>query len=190
MMEARPAMLGISGSDGGHLVICDGYNSDEDTYHLNFGWNGGGDGWYSLPAGMPFGFNVINAAIINIDSPSQGANDTPHQDFIFQNFPNPFSSSTTVSFNLATSLRYATPRQAENAQVTIYNIKGQLIKTLIPMTNDQCPMTKVVWDGKDESGKPVASGIYFYRLSTRGESASGGKLGDKVIDTKKCLLLK
>ncbi len=104
---------------------------------------------------------------------------------LYQNYPNPFSprfnrGSTTISFNLATSLRYATPRQAENAQVTIYNIKGQLIKTLIPMTNDQCPMTKVVWDGKDDNGKFVSSGIYLYQL----------KLDDKVVDTKKCLLLK
>ncbi|MBC8525279.1 MAG: T9SS type A sorting domain-containing protein, partial [Candidatus Cloacimonetes bacterium] len=154
------------------------------TYHLSFGWNGVGDGWYSLPDGLPFGFNIIDAAIINIDSQSQGVNNTSHQDVILQNYPNPFSTYTTISFNLATRLRSASPGQAE---IRIYNIKGQLVKTLTPMTNDQCPMTNdqcpmtsVIWDGKDERGKIVSSGIYFYQF----------KLGDKVIDTKKCLLLK
>ncbi len=90
-----------------------------------------------------------------------------------QNYPNPFNSSTMISFNLAT-------KSHEKAQIKIYNIKGQLVKTFTPMTNDKCPMTTIEWDGKDENGKPVSSGIYFYRL----------KIGDKVIDTKRCLLLR
>ena len=38
----------------------------------------------------------------------------------------------------------------------------------------------ILWDGKDENGKPVANGIYFYSL----------KVGNKVIDTKKCLVIR
>ena len=190
MMEARPAMLGISGSGGGHLVICDGYDSYENTYHLSFGWNGVGDGWYSLPDGLPFGFNIIDAAIINIDSQSQGVNNTSHQDVIPQNYPNPFRSSTTISFNLATKSHENIPIDSKHltgqAQINIYNVRGQLVRKL-SIVNSQ---SSIVWDGKDERGKIVSSGIYLYQLSTRGGSASGGKSGDKVIDTKKCLLLK
>ena len=90
-----------------------------------------------------------------------------------QNYPNPFSSSTTVSF-------YLCHRGTEDAEIRIYNIKGQLIKTIIPMTNDQCPMTTIEWDGRDENGKPVSSGLYFYQL----------KIEDEIIDTKKCIFLK
>ncbi|MBC8525421.1 MAG: hypothetical protein H8D22_00920, partial [Candidatus Cloacimonetes bacterium] len=113
---------------------------------------------------------------------------------LFQNYPNPFCASTTISF-LATDLHRLSPLDSEHltgqAQIKIYNVKGQLIKTLtaIPlenfsltgqMTNDKCLMTNIVWDGKDEDDKPVSSGIYFYNL----------RIDWKSIDTKKCLLLK
>ena len=98
---------------------------------------------------------------------------------LYQNYPNPFSASTTISFS-ATNL-HGLPL------INIYNIKGQLVKTLIPMTNDKCPhqedggqaMTSIVWDGRDERGKSLPSGIYLYRI-TAGE----------FTDTKKCVILK
>jgi hypothetical protein len=76
-----------------------------------------------------------------------------------QNYPNPFNPSTTIRFTL--------PSQQEagalNTTLKIYNVLGELVKTLVdesmaPGTHD------VIWDGKDESGSQVASGIYFYRL--------------------------
>ncbi len=69
MMEARPANFGVheSGAPGGHSIICDGYNGTDDTYHINMGWGGSWDGWYTLPTGMPAGFNVIDDAVINIE---------------------------------------------------------------------------------------------------------------------------
>ncbi|MBC8526771.1 MAG: T9SS type A sorting domain-containing protein [Candidatus Cloacimonetes bacterium] len=87
---------------------------------------------------------------------------------LYQNYPNPFSYSTIISFHLAT-------KSHENTQIKIYNIKGQLIKTL-PMTNDQCPMTKIVWDGKDEKGNYVSNGIYLYKLSTEKYTSQVRKL--------------
>jgi len=68
MMYARPALLGISGA-GNHAIICDGLNTDDvpETYHLNFGWGGSSDGWYTLPNGMPAGFTAVDNAIMNID---------------------------------------------------------------------------------------------------------------------------
>lgn len=85
-----------------------------------------------------------------------------------QNYPNPFSTSTTISFSLS-------PNYKGDAQIKIYNIKGQRIRELKIESNEE-----VVWNGKDESGKAVSSGIYFYRL----------EVGDKIIDTKKCLILR
>ena len=87
-------------------------------------------------------------------------------------FPNPFTTSTTISFNLATRLRSASPGQAE---IKIYNVKGQLVRKL-SIVNSQ---SSIEWDGKDENGKEVPNGIYFYRLSS----------GDKSA-IKKMLLLK
>ena len=104
-----------------------------------------------------------------------GVGDTyplPEPTVFMNNYPNPFSSSTIISFHLATDLHGLT-------LIKIYNIKGQLVRTLNPMTNDKCLMTDVVWNGKDENGKPVASGIYFYKLS----------VGKKNI-TKKMIILR
>ncbi|MBT7469363.1 MAG: T9SS type A sorting domain-containing protein [Candidatus Cloacimonetes bacterium] len=69
MQNAQPVFLGIieSGSPYGHAIIVDGYNSNDDTYHFNMGWGGSADGWYSLPNGMPSGFDTITQAVINIE---------------------------------------------------------------------------------------------------------------------------
>ncbi|MDP8210300.1 MAG: C10 family peptidase [Candidatus Stygibacter australis] len=67
MVNGRPAMISILGGPEGHCIIVDGWNSDTDYYHLNMGWNGNSDGWYSLPEGMPAGYNVIREAVCNIE---------------------------------------------------------------------------------------------------------------------------
>jgi len=91
-------------------------------------------------------------------------------------FPNPFSTSVTISFNITTRLLSDTPRQAE---INIYNVKGQLIRSL-PIASSLSRFLEVTWDGKNESGKEVSTGVYFYKLATDG----------KTIATRKCLLLK
>ncbi|MDP8313672.1 MAG: right-handed parallel beta-helix repeat-containing protein [Candidatus Celaenobacter antarcticus] len=85
-------------------------------------------------------------------------------------FPNPFSTSVTISFNITTRLLSDTPRQAENPEIKIYNIKGQLIKTITSFPNPRLGTHKAVWDGKDESGKDVKSGVYFYKLDTKSDT--------------------
>ena len=68
MVEARPAYFGIlAGGGSGHAIICDGWNETNNTYHLNMGWGGYQNGWYSLPYGMPSGYNQIHSAVINIE---------------------------------------------------------------------------------------------------------------------------
>ena len=67
MMNGRPAMFGILGGSEGHAILCDGWDSGENTYHLNFGWDGYNNGWYSLPYGMPNGYNTIDNAVVEIE---------------------------------------------------------------------------------------------------------------------------
>jgi len=79
---------------------------------------------------------------------------------IFQNFPNPFSEGTSIEFKLNEPGKY---------RFSILDVNGRLIRTL----NDEDPLSKVhtlYWDGTDNSGKPVISGIYFYRLECDGFS--------------------
>ncbi len=86
-----------------------------------------------------------------------------------QNYPNPFNQSTKIEFILSHS---------GFASLNIYNLLGRKIRTLV---SDKLTAgyNSVFWDGKDDSGKEVASGIYFYQL----------KVGD-YSNAKKLLLLK
>jgi hypothetical protein len=87
-----------------------------------------------------------------------------------QNYPNPFNPTTTISFSVAQTSSFVT--------LDIYNIKGQKVKTLV---NDRFDASthQVVWDGKDENGKSVTSGIYFYKMNS-----------GKFTSTKKMILMK
>jgi parallel beta-helix repeat protein len=82
--------------------------------------------------------------------------DLPLKFALEQNFPNPFNPTTAIS------LYFEEPGQAS---LKIYNLCGQLVKTLIEGRMDSGNHS-VVWDGKNENGKEVSSGIYFYVLAT------------------------
>ncbi len=75
MMNALPAHLAIidEGPQYGHNVVMDGYNTDG-FFHLNFGWGGSSNGWYSFPlTGMPYGMNIIEGIVLDIGLPAQSA---------------------------------------------------------------------------------------------------------------------
>ncbi len=81
--------------------------------------------------------------------------DTPiYTTDLLGNHPNPFNPDTNIEFSLA---------EAERAVVTIYNIKGEVVRTL---ADEVYPagVHSVHWNGKDDSGSSVSSGVYFYKL--------------------------
>ena len=70
------------------------------------------------------------------------------------NYPNPFNPSTTISFSVV---------EQSDIDISIYNLKGQRVKQL-EISNVELGMNEIVWNGDDESGKLVSSGIYFYTI--------------------------
>ena len=76
MKVAQPAILGISlyvdGTyNANHAIVCDGYRSSDNTYHLNFGWGPDApdpisEAWYNLPTGMPADYNYVYSMTVNI----------------------------------------------------------------------------------------------------------------------------
>ena len=106
------------------------------------------DGGQTLPVVL----SALTAQYIN-NSP-----EIPKPYGLHQNYPNPFNPLTEISFML---------KESCIGELSIYNLKGQKIKTLFK--NRAIPRDELIisnWDGKDESGKEVTSGIYFYKLRT------------------------
>jgi hypothetical protein len=76
-----------------------------------------------------------------------------------QNYPNPFNPSTKIEYWIPDG------RTAEPVSLTIYDVRGARVRTLVD-TRQPAGRYRVEWDGRDNSGTPVGSGIYFYRLAT------------------------
>ncbi|UCF04138.1 MAG: hypothetical protein JSV33_09295 [bacterium] len=113
------------------------------------------DGWdvhYKITA-LDYVGNESDAAspesVTGDDTPS-----VPTAFALYQNVPNPFNPTTTIRFDL--------PR-AVHVKLCVYNVKGELIATLV---NQHMPegCKEVTWSAKDNRGRAVSSGIYFYRL--------------------------
>ena len=88
-----------------------------------------------------------------------------------QNYPNPFQSTTTISFFTAENREYT--------EIVIYNMKGQKIKTFLKQYISKSTNQQIIWDGKDENGRTVNPGLYFYKLSN-----------GKETQTRKMILLR
>lgn len=148
-----------------------GFNANYNIYWDNIfsGWSGEGD--KSLKVTVSYGyvcalFNVggsleDNIGIAKTDSLGQvfaiDEYEIPHtHEITLSNYPNPFSSTTTICYYLPLTIR--------NPIIEIYNIKGQCIRTF-KIENEKCKIGEVVWDGKDESNNHVSSGIYYVKLS-------------------------
>jgi poly-gamma-glutamate capsule biosynthesis protein CapA/YwtB (metallophosphatase superfamily) len=79
---------------------------------------------------------------------------------MLSNYPNPFNPETTISFNLG---------QETDLELSLYNIKGQKVNTLVKEYLDR-GRHSFVWKGTDKENNPVSSGVYFYRIKTSDSS--------------------
>jgi photosystem II stability/assembly factor-like uncharacterized protein len=120
--------------------------TDHGTFGLSVGENG----------------NILH--YLNYDIVTEIGNEIsiPHQFVLFQNYPNPFNPETTIKYTLP---------KTDKVLLKIYNSLGQEVKTLV---NEIQPsgQKSFVWDGKDNSGSKVSSGIYVYQLKAGRESKS------------------
>jgi len=87
-------------------------------------------------------------------------NNPPTKFELDQNYPNPFSSSTSISYTL---------KEQSKVDVTIYDVLGRVVKKF-SVGMQTAGLHGVLWDGKNDFGRRVAVGIYFYRLQVSGET--------------------
>jgi len=93
-----------------------------------------------------------------------GAGDAaPKRPVLAQNVPNPFNPSTEI--------RFSVPAPGQKATLRVYDVAGREVRTLVQ--NEKISGSRsVTWNGTNEKGEPVGSGIYLYRLEVGGESLS------------------
>ncbi|MDP2883910.1 MAG: FlgD immunoglobulin-like domain containing protein, partial [Ignavibacteria bacterium] len=128
------------------------------------------------------GIKIVGAVVsdvsggeIQVKVNNDGESIIPENFELQQNYPNPFNAATTI--------RYGLPLNADDVEVTIYDVLGRKVRTL---TQERviAGFHQVVWDGKGERGVTVASGVYFYRLKVRMDKTT------RFIATNKMLLIK
>lgn len=93
----------------------------------------------------------------------------PHQSALRQNYPNPFNSNTVIRFDLPT---------ADEVDLSLYNLAGQKVASLLHGYRSAGTFT-LRWDGRGDSERELASGVYLYRLQV-----------PERVETKKLLLLR
>jgi hypothetical protein len=115
-------------------------------------------------------FRLLIGTASFIEEHNLGVSVTPTKFTLYQNFPNPFNSSTTI--------RYAVPNDCK-VSLTIYDVLGKKVKTLLNKEQTKSGYYMRIWNGINEEGINVASGLYFYQLQT-----------EKNIKVKKMIIVR
>lgn len=94
----------------------------------------------------------------------------PFENSLSQNYPNPFNPTTTIDFTVESRAR---------VDLSVFDVAGRRIRILASGIHSPARVHRVHWNGRDDAGQPVASGVYFCRLVTEG-----------FTQTRKMILLK
>ncbi|MDZ7725349.1 MAG: T9SS type A sorting domain-containing protein [candidate division KSB1 bacterium] len=161
---SEPLSIRLTG--GRHAETYDTWTTAE---HLNFEYRGitSGNGSVALPARSVTTLvgSISGDVVVAVDE--KEAQPTAFR--LHQNYPNPF--------NPVTRIRFQVPETAQ-ATLMIYNILGQKVRTLLNRTIE-AGEHQITWDGSNDYGLQVGSGVYFYQIRS----------GDRVL-SKKCILLR
>jgi len=135
MLRSHTLNMSDQFSAGDEVIIRFRLNIDEATN----GW-----GW------------VIQNIVIQPGAVSVESNDAIPEVFsLSQNYPNPFNPTTKIA--------YALPQTAE-VNLQIFNVLGQKVRALVQQKQQTVGVYTIEWDGKDDLGKDVSSGVYIYRI--------------------------
>jgi hypothetical protein len=105
-----------------------------------------------------------------IEEPGTGGGNLPRVFALSQNYPNPFNPRTTISFDVPEK-----EQEGVHVNLAVFSVRGLKVKTLLAGQLMMPGTHQVAWDGRDEQGVAVGSGIYLYRI-TAGEWTSERKM--------------
>ncbi len=118
----------------------------------------------ALPGRVQLLGDVLEYFGIPAGGDPSGTEDVPGITFRTSHYPNPFNPNTTI--------KYSMPK-AGHLSLKVYNVRGQLIKTLIDGVRPAGEDQTIVWDGSDNQGSTVSSGVYFYEARVGSEVKIG-----------------
>ena len=99
--------------------------------------------------------SVIRDDSSDIHEEFNGTGSIPQNLTLLQNYPNPFNASTVISYALS---------KPNRVKLDVFNILGQLVCTLVD-DHQSAGHKSEQWDGRDDHGQQIASGVYLYRIS-------------------------
>jgi hypothetical protein len=158
-----PAVAGVKSETWGKIGFVQGHGNSNSPKEYSF---------IDFPSGgISFNYRlkqIDNNGNFEYSNSLEVILDTPSKSEALQNYPNPFNPSTTISYKIQSQCR---------TTIKIYDLIGKEVAILV---NEEKPAGKyeVVWNGKDNSGKKLTSGVYFYKL-----------IAGTFIQTRKMLLL-
>jgi hypothetical protein len=123
-----------------------------------------GSVWYD-----DFGIQEVELITAIIEHPTNRIAIMPAEYELFNNYPNPFNPETIIE--------YKVPKTGQ-VKMAIYNVLGQNVRTLVD-AHQPAGTYMVMWDGRDNHGNKLSSGVYFYQL-----------IGENALITRKMTLLK
>ena len=172
--------VSVSGIDGVTMPWHQPYKKSDTEITVELEFNG------NINADSTLTFTVGAGAIANYNGPALTAQITvtaDRENALLANFPNPFNPETWIPYQLSKSTEVT---------ITIYAVNGQVVRELElghqPAGIYQTRSRAAYWDGRNEFGEPVASGVYFYTLST--ESTRDSVTADDFSATRKMLIRK
>lgn len=157
---ATGALMATSIRDGIiriELASADALVGDGDLFQITFEASDGLKG----NSKSPITFTKFNINDLDMRSQTSSAfvevKGMPLSFALNQNYPNPFNPSTTIS--------YQVPNNGQNVRIDVYNVVGQLVRTLVDATQNAGEY-KVVWDGTSGQGQQVNTGVYLFRMTS------------------------
>jgi hypothetical protein len=208
LAQARPVVMGGQSSTGGHAFVCDGYESD-DYFHINWGWNGGGDGFFRLAVLDPYpqgsngsstldGFSFGEEAVVGIQRQTPGT--IPYclslEDFYLADYPSSSSHTFTrasdsdkftVNLNYTLcSYKYGTNNY--DIVVMLLDDCGQPESTMSKINNQSMTCNTNLVGPHSVELPSIVNGTYYIKVMSRPHSYDDNGAWMECFDGKQYMM--
>lgn len=127
----------------------------KDRILADFDLTGAPNGLYDVVVYNPGGASAVLTDAFEVSGGPTAAGDSPRANKLMANYPNPFNPSTTIRYELAART---------TVELRVYDVSGALVRTLV--NESKAPGAySLEWNGRNDAGEAVSSGVYFYRIT-------------------------